>query len=508
MQERTVAAPAPRRGRLNRLAGTAFLALCVPAPLAGQPALEGTEFQVNSSTMGAQLGARVAMDSGGNFVVVWESIGQDGSGRGVFAQRFDGTGTPQGPEFQVNTYTFDAQYGPDIAMGPAGNFVVVWTSYPQDGSFQGIFGQRFDSAGTPQGVEFQVNTHTTDYQYLPAVSMSDSGNFVVVWRSYGQDGSGAGVFGQRFDAAGVPQGPEFQANTFTLIQQYYPAVAMEGSGNFVVVWQSYTQDGDSGGIFGQRFDSAGAPLGGEFQVNLFTLNSQQDPAVGMDAAGNFTVVWESLAQDGSSYGVFGRRFSASGTPQGGEFQVNTSTTFQQKDPEVAVADSSGFIVTWTDDFKDGSDRGIFAQAFDAAAAPVGGEFQANTHTTSAQYFPAIGTDGMGSFVVVWESLGQDGDNSGVFGQRVSYESCSPLPGEVTDLTLDLVSMGSSLRLTWANVSGADDYVIFQDALPGGPFTVVSGTAANGTSGLTIPVPPGQVYYKVAGRSAACGMGPK
>jgi CheY-like chemotaxis protein len=48
------------------------------------------------------------------------------------------------------------------------------------------------------GPEFQVNTYTTGIQRYPAVAMADSGDFVVVWHSRDQDGSGWGIFGQRF----------------------------------------------------------------------------------------------------------------------------------------------------------------------------------------------------------------------------------------------------------------------------------------------------------------------
>ena len=56
--------------------------------------------------------AAVAMDADGDFVVVWQSYGQDGSGYGVFAQRFNARGAPLGDEFQVNSYTTDRQYVP------------------------------------------------------------------------------------------------------------------------------------------------------------------------------------------------------------------------------------------------------------------------------------------------------------------------------------------------------------------------------------------------------------
>jgi hypothetical protein len=70
-------------------------------------------------------------------------------------------GMPVGPEFQINTYTTSGQHRPVVASDSAGNFVVAWDSAFQDGSFYGIYAQRFDSTGTPLSAEFRVNSYTT-----------------------------------------------------------------------------------------------------------------------------------------------------------------------------------------------------------------------------------------------------------------------------------------------------------------------------------------------------------
>src|SRR6185503_20432602 len=101
-----------------------------------------------------------------------------------------------------------------------------------------------------------------------------------------------------------------------------PAVAADAAGNFVVVWASYLEDGSLYGVFGQRYAGAGTALGSEFRVNTYTTGAQTFPSVAADAAGNFVVVWHSNGQDGSSFGVFGQRYSSSGTPLGPEFRVN------------------------------------------------------------------------------------------------------------------------------------------------------------------------------------------
>ncbi len=108
-----------------------------------------------------------------------------------------------GPEFPVNAYTTSRQNHSAVAADSAGNFVVVWQSVGQDGSgYYGIFGQRFDSLGTPQGGEFQVNSYTTSYQFAPAITSDADGDFVVVWGSNGSagdDSDGYSIQGRRYD---------------------------------------------------------------------------------------------------------------------------------------------------------------------------------------------------------------------------------------------------------------------------------------------------------------------
>src|SRR4029450_3988044 len=104
-----------------------------------------------------------------------------------------------------------------------GDFIVAWMG-PQDGSGTGVSAQRYDPTGVRRGGEFRVNTYTTGNQYLPAVGSAANGSFVIAWSSVGQDGSGDGIFAQRYDAAGAPRGSEFRVNTVTAGAQSFPAL--------------------------------------------------------------------------------------------------------------------------------------------------------------------------------------------------------------------------------------------------------------------------------------------
>ncbi|HXI04129.1 MAG TPA: hypothetical protein VNI57_13220 [Candidatus Saccharimonadales bacterium] len=395
----------------------------------------GGEIQVNTYTTGNQWGASVAAGAGGSFVVVWQSYGQDGSGNGIFGRRFDSTGLPLGPEFLVNSHTSSYQEFPAIASDAAGGFVVVWQSWYQDGSNSGVFGRRFDSSGAPIGGDFQVNTYTSGYQERPSIASNADGDFVVTWNSLSQDGSSWGVFAQSFDRTGTPAGSEFRVNAYTTGMQADSSVTSDAGGDFVVVWTSQDQDGSSLGVFGRRFDSTGASLGSDFQVNVYTTGDQESASVASNGDGDFVVVWQTWDQDGSSWGVFGRRFNSNGVPLGPEFQVNTYTTYHQVSPSVASDGAGNFVTTWTSVDQDGSYAGVFGQRFDSAGAPAGTEFQVNTYTTSGQAAPSVATNASGDFMVAWESSDQDGSYLGVFAQPFLGRSpalTSPLDGGTLD----------------------------------------------------------------------------
>ncbi|MBD0866339.1 MAG: hypothetical protein GDA36_12510, partial [Rhodobacteraceae bacterium] len=212
------------------------------------------EFRVNTETAGNQEAPSVTALSDGGFVVTWTSENQDGNSTGVYGQRFAADGNKAGDEFRVNTETDSSQYNPSVTALSDGGLVVTWTSGGQDGSFAGVYGQRFTATGTQAGPEFLVNTYTDSWQEEPSVTgLSDlsDGGFVVTWQSLGQDGHGAGIYGQRFADDGTRIGAEFLVNTETDDHQSTPSVTGLSNGGFVVTWTSDNQDGDREGVYGK-----------------------------------------------------------------------------------------------------------------------------------------------------------------------------------------------------------------------------------------------------------------
>jgi hypothetical protein len=458
----------------------------------------GGQFLVNTYTTERQILARPAMEPDGDFVVVWQSYAQGQPFFGVFGQRFAASGAPRGGEFHINTYTTTtaSQSVPAVAVGSRGDFVVVWES-ANDGDGASIEGQRYDASGSAIGGEFSVNTFTPQRQGRPRVGRASDGRFVVCWMSYSVDGSANGVAARRFDASGNPIGAEFVVNTYTTGHQNYGDIAVEANGNFVAVWfdQAIDRDGSGTAIFGQRFDASGNRLGSDFLVNSYTTGNQQFPSVSVSPAGGFAVAWTSSTGDGSSFGMFARRFDASGNAVGNDFVVNTYTTGIQAGVFGQIAhDARGnFVVTWNGP-GDGSSFGSFAQRFSASGARRGAEFRVNTYTTGVQSNPSVASDSVGNFVVDWDDRGgQDGSSYGVFAQRFGGLGPAALtvdspgnrvlePGETVDV-----------RPTWRNFNGAAQTF-------GGTLADITGPAG---ATYTITDPAGDYGTVANGATAQC-----
>lgn len=323
----------------------------------------GTEFQVNTYTTDNQWDPAVSMAPGGEFVIVWASL-VDGNQFGIAGQRYDADGVALGTEFIVNTFTAGDQHYPAIAHGSNGDFLVVWESLGQDQSFGGIYGQLFDSAGQPSGSEFRVNTTTLDEQNDVKVAAKDGG-FLVVWESDGIDGDGEAVVMQELDTTGAPVGGEIQVNSSSSGDQEDPDISVLPGGTFAVVWESDGQDGSGETIVAQVFGADGLPIGSELIVNSTVTADQNEPQVAAVGTDHFFAIWQDSS--GMDDDVRGRRFDVAGQPAGDELLLNTSTADDQDEPSVA-ADVNGRLLTVWRSFgdHDGEAAGVGAQRLDTA----------------------------------------------------------------------------------------------------------------------------------------------
>ncbi|KAJ3423535.1 g protein-coupled receptor-related [Anaeramoeba flamelloides] len=337
-----------------------------------------------------------------------------------------------GKEFLVNTNQTDDQRNPSI--GSVGKnkekFVITWQSYGQDESYDGIFYQLFDSSdGNKIGSESQANEYTSSKQTNPTIASigNNDEKFVIAWQSYGQDGSGYGVYYALFNSSnGNKIVGEQRANQETKGDQGKPQIASTGKNKekFVITW--HHQD-LSTLINAQMFNSLdGKTIGDQFLVS----EGKDEPSItsinggGEDREGEkFVICWQNY--DSSNYEVFCQMFNSSdATKLGGEFQVNTKSANEPPNPSVTSikgCEGENFVVTWKSN-EQGSGGGtyaIYGQIFNSTdRSKIGLEFQIANSTVSEQTNPtvsSIDTD-KENFVITWTIADQLGTGDEVFAQ--------------------------------------------------------------------------------------------
>lgn len=467
-----------------------WVVLSVPASVSGATAFsrQGGEYPLIGLFAGDQVFPRVAINAAGGYVV-WHDNNTDGNGLGIAARRLNSSLSGSLATFRVNETAIGDQEFPQVTMLPNGGAVFVWQGGA--GAAQRIYARFLRPDGTYATGDVMVNTFQQQHQIGPAVASLSDGNVIVVWSSFGQDGSLYGVFGQRFSAEGGKLGGEFQINQSTANNQRTPAVVGLPNGSFLVVWISeknrttVTSTGQDGArepdgsdiltvydvdVYGRYFGNEGNPLQNEIRLNS-SATICANPAISANSDGGFLVAWSGKPnrvalgmtnRPPDGWDIFARAFSANGTPSGEDFRVNPFTFGDQYLPNVAsVADN--YMVVWTTLGQDGSREGVAAQVLGSDGTRIGDEIHVNATTASQQIYPSVASDHSQRFLVVWSSFVGGAASFDLFAQRLSQSQMlvPPPPPYVSALSQ------AKLSITWPEVAGypVAQYEVYMDGNP-------------------------------------------
>ncbi len=370
---------------------------------------------VNTTTNGDQVNAYSIGLKDGGWVVAWQS--NDGSNDGIYAQLYSSNGLAIGSEFRVNYQASDTQSDVSLAALEDGGFIVTWqslskdSSYLQDGSAWSIHAQRYSTYGKAIGGEFVVNSYSYLTQSYPDVTALKDGGFVISWQSINQDGSGYGIYAQRYNQDGSKVGSEFRVNNVTSGDQVYPKITALEDGGFIIAWE-VEQDNN---IYFKRY----YPNGSNDEVKVIEGDSNlYNPKITGLKDGGFVVTWYKYVS-GNIYDAFAQRYSNSGQAVGSIFTVNTTTLAEQYNTSVAALKDGGFIISWTSYSKEAGSfsHNIYAQRYGSDGQKLGSEFKVNSYNTSRQDLSSVAALEDGGFVISWQSSDQDGSGYGIYSQR-------------------------------------------------------------------------------------------
>jgi parallel beta-helix repeat protein len=328
-------------------------------------AAQGGNITVNTTPIGAQQNATVAIDATtGDFIVAWDGSGT-GDSTGVFYRRFSANGTAlDAAEVRANFTVTNAQSNPVIAMNSVNDFYLAWSDAAQDGNLSGVYARRFNGSGAVSATDVRINNTVTNIQGNASIATAPNKNIVIAWESEAQDGNLTGVYFRQFDAnlnALSPTDTLVNTGVTTGIQAR-PSIDMNASGAFVIAWHSPSVDSSSTGVVFQRYDATGVSVGSNTRANSFQTGAQDRANVSLANDGTFVVTWVSFGQDtATSLGTYGQAFNADGTTDGTEFRINGTTAGTQSNVSLAYNGDKAVAVWSGSGTGDGS--GVFMQRY-------------------------------------------------------------------------------------------------------------------------------------------------
>ncbi|MCB1434015.1 MAG: hypothetical protein KDK75_16420 [Alphaproteobacteria bacterium] len=349
----------------------------------------------NTQKLSSQFEGQGAALKDGKYVLVWTDDGATAPAGSVFTeanagiklQIFDADGTPSGDEVLVNPNSSSSalrQDQPSVAALQNGKIIVTWTTQDVNASSTtNISGRLFNSDGSPAGDEFTVNVQTLGDQENSTVHALSSGGFAVVWDDRESSlitGNETHTFIRFYNANGGAQGVPLEANSANSGDPQEVSFTELTDGRIVITWteNQTSAPGDASGssVRARIYDPVTQGFGGSFRVNTRTSRDQNDAQIAALDHGQFVVVWTDDSRSGgdtSFQAVRMQVFDSTGAKVGSEILVNSESTFEQKNPVVTVLPDYRFVVAWEDNSQTGSDQmgyAIHSRIFDARIAGI------------------------------------------------------------------------------------------------------------------------------------------
>ena len=119
----------------------------------------------------------------------------------------------------------------------------------------------------------------------------------------------------------------------------------------------------------------------EFAINTTPNQQTLDYLIQLPNS-NIIIIWESYLEDGSSWGVYAKIISNTGQVIIPQFRVNQYTTNSQSFAKYSLFPNGSFLIGWESTGQDGDNLGIYAQVYDINTNVVRSEFRVNTNITN------------------------------------------------------------------------------------------------------------------------------
>lgn len=309
---------------------------------------------------------------------------------------------------------FHNQYQPSMQINSGDRLIVVWVD-ERNGN-PDIYGQIIGSDMQKIGSNFKISSDvSTAIQQNPAVSINDSGAFVVVWEDFRDDS--LQIYGQKYNIDGVAVWSNFKlAQNGSATHAMLPDVIQLESDSFIVAWHD-NRNGDDD-IFLEWFDSYGNASGSVIQINQDTTKTHQcHPALLLSESGRLFIGWQD-ARNGDT-DIYFQEMDLEKNFIGSNSKANDDGSGNnQCCPQLSFRDDKLLVLAWQDERNGNSD--VHAQAFSSTLTRLGSNILLNDDINLAeQSMPDLSMDEDGNFCIVWSD--DRNDNPDIFGQTYSEQ---------------------------------------------------------------------------------------
>ena len=259
----------------------------------------------------------------------------------------------------------------------------------------------FFLSGTVLAQEFQSNIRVDDTgisdtnQSQPSLAVDDNGYIYTVWTDE-RNGHPDIYFARSTD-----NGATFDANIKVnddVLTATHPALAIDGSGNILVVWQD-ERNGNPDIYFARSADS-GATFGANVRVDDtgLAIGVQSAPVIGVHQGSNsIYVVWID-ERDGAKH-IYSAKSVNNGASFNANIQVDDISAITPDNPALAVDDNDNLYLAWKDE-RNGAPDIYSTQSFNGGA-DFETAVQVNDTSVSSEY-PTIGVDSLNNIYIAWQ----------------------------------------------------------------------------------------------------------
>lgn len=352
----------------------------------------------------------------------------------------------QAQDFQVSSHG-SVIFEQHIAADSSGNFVVVWDdsrnikAEKEKGTDGDVYGRRYNKQGSPLGSSFRISNDSLEInesfagQYWPRLAMNNMGQFVVVWVDTRPNGTPLddiqslehNIYFQRFDEKGMAVGSNYSVNDSLIGGQLNPDVIIREDGSFIVVWLN-TFDIQKGTTRSFRVNmQCFNSDGAKINSNKKTeLFSTLQPRIALFKNGNFVITADTKAQI----------FSFSGNGLGNPFNISAGTN-----KEIKISKDDILYITYTKSrivLGNLTDFDVYVEAYNSTGVSIINEIKVNDDNTySWQLNSTISIDS-NKVLVAWEDYRNGYEETG-------DSFCKDIYSQRFDLNLRRI--GSNIKLS-------------------------------------------------------------